>query len=298
VTFDDRGHFSEPHTGRTFGLGTISVRNYLSSIGEPKWIEPSVTTGGIITCGPSGRYGAVLFCEKEGFLPLFEAAQFARRYDIAGMSTKGMSVTAARHLVDEICSKSVPLLVLHDFDKSGFSILGTLCRDTRRYSFSSKPNVIDFGLRLHDVEALGVQAEKAFDRGTVEQRSQNLKVNGATVAEIDFLLHQRVELNALTSDQLVAFIEGKLKEHRIRKIVPNRETLDLVYQASVRGHAIKRAFAKIVREKQAEPVTVPRDLSKQVKALLNQHPHISWDAAVAMVAASPSRLDFVSIDMC
>jgi hypothetical protein len=106
VTFDDRGHFSEPHTGRTFGLGTISVRNYLSSIGEPKWIEPSVTTGGIITCGPSGRYGAVLFCEKEGFLPLFEAAQFARRYDIAGMSTKGMSVTAARHLVDEICSKS------------------------------------------------------------------------------------------------------------------------------------------------------------------------------------------------
>jgi hypothetical protein len=109
-----------------------------------------VATGHIVTCGPSGRYGGVLFCEKEGFLPLFNAAQFAQRYDIAGMSTKGMSVVAARRLIDEICNKNVPLLVLHDFDKSGFSILGTLCRDTRRYSFSGKPHVIDLGLRLHD----------------------------------------------------------------------------------------------------------------------------------------------------
>jgi hypothetical protein len=38
----------------------------------------------------------VLFIEKEGFMPLFERVHLAERYEIADMSTKGMSVTAAR----------------------------------------------------------------------------------------------------------------------------------------------------------------------------------------------------------
>ena len=48
------------------------------------------------TLGPKHRFGAILFIEKEGFMPLFEAVQLAERYDLAIMSTKGMSVTAAR----------------------------------------------------------------------------------------------------------------------------------------------------------------------------------------------------------
>src|SRR5262249_44432251 len=51
VVFDERGHFTEPHTDRSFGLGTIAVRDYLGSVGEPEWIEPSVTSG-IETRGP------------------------------------------------------------------------------------------------------------------------------------------------------------------------------------------------------------------------------------------------------
>jgi DNA topoisomerase VI subunit A len=71
--------------------------------------------------GPDGLFGAVLFVEKEGFMPLFEATRLADRYDIAIMSTKGLSVTAARRLVDQMCGRyKIPLLVLHDFDKSGF----------------------------------------------------------------------------------------------------------------------------------------------------------------------------------
>jgi len=109
----------------------------------------------------------VLFIEKEGFIPLFERVQLAERYDIAIMSTKGMSVTACRQLVEAMCASNVPLLVLHDFDKSGFSILGTLRSNTRRYSFRSRPNVIDLGLRLDDVTEFEDQAEDTFDVGTV-----------------------------------------------------------------------------------------------------------------------------------
>src|SRR5262249_42883858 len=36
VVYDDRGHFTEPHTGHEIGLGTISVREYLDDLAEPE----------------------------------------------------------------------------------------------------------------------------------------------------------------------------------------------------------------------------------------------------------------------
>ena len=53
--------------------------------------------------GPSGNIAGVLFCEKEGFNPLFRAVNLANRYDLMIISTKGVSVTAARRLIDDIC---------------------------------------------------------------------------------------------------------------------------------------------------------------------------------------------------
>lgn len=44
----------------------------------------------------------------------------------------------------------IPLLVLHDFNKSGFSIIGTLRRSNRRYTFANEIEVVDLGLRLPD----------------------------------------------------------------------------------------------------------------------------------------------------
>ena len=51
----------------------------------------------------SNRFGAVLFIEKEGFLPLFHRVRLAERYDLAIMSTKGMRVVAARHAGGRVC---------------------------------------------------------------------------------------------------------------------------------------------------------------------------------------------------
>ena len=76
------------------------------------------------------------------------------------MSCKGMSVTAARQLIDRTCARyGIPLLILHDFDTSGFSIAKTLCSDTRRYSFRSAFETIDLGLRLADVQELDLESE-------------------------------------------------------------------------------------------------------------------------------------------
>ena len=49
-------------------------------------------------------------------------AQIAERFDVAIMSTKGMSNVAARILIDRIAPHIESVLVMHDFDVSGFTM--------------------------------------------------------------------------------------------------------------------------------------------------------------------------------
>jgi DNA topoisomerase VI subunit A len=93
------------------------------------------------------------------------------------MSTKGMSNTASRTLVDQLCAHDIPLLVVHDFDKSGFSIVATLGTSNRRYRFENCAQVFDLGLRLEDVEEYGLEAEEVSYGNS--DPSWNLGENGA-----------------------------------------------------------------------------------------------------------------------
>ena len=89
VVYDDRGHFTEPHTNRVIGLGTLNVRNYLSRVKAWRLEEADFDPASVKTYGPNGCFGALLYVEKEGFMPLFEKVRLAERYDIAIMSSKG-----------------------------------------------------------------------------------------------------------------------------------------------------------------------------------------------------------------
>ncbi len=157
VLYDDRGHFEEPHTGARLGIGTLAVRRYVN--GWPKSLpngqSDAVELNHLFpTVGPQSRYCFALFVEKEGFDELFRRVQLAERFDVGIFSTKGMSVTAARQLVDKLSAKNVTVLVLHDFDAYGFSILHSLKTDNDRYTYKNKPRVK--GLRLEDVIELGL----------------------------------------------------------------------------------------------------------------------------------------------
>jgi DNA topoisomerase VI subunit B len=283
VVYDDRGHFREPHTGLVFGLGTLAVRQYLSEIGKPKLQGPQLKPASIETRGPHGCFGAVMFIEKEGFDPLWESVNLRERFDISIKSTKGMSVTAVRQLADEMCGRyGIPLLVLHDFDKSGFSILGTLRNDTRRYTYKNQITVIDLGLRMDDIGDL--QSEDVFDRGDEDKRYANLVGNGATQEEAEFLLERRVELNAMTSRQLIDFVERKLWEHGIGKVIPDENELGDAYRLFAHG----REAAQIIEHELAKlgggsPVQIPTDLHERVTHYLAEHPTARWDEAVAAV---------------
>lgn len=301
VVFDDRGHFREPHRQndreRIIGFGILAVRQYIAS-----WQGTVSETIGhlflpfdVDTSGPENRYRSVLFIEKEGFDELIQQARIAERFDIAPMSTKGMSNTAARKLVDDLSPRDVTIYVLHDFDKSGFSILHTLRTDTRRFRFRSTPKVIDLGLTLADVQAMALQSEPVTCRQTADPRI-DLARCGATPEEQTFLFTgerrrnsatgkvywpgQRVELNAMTSDQFVAWIESRLTTHGVTKVIPAPETLAKVYRLARRTKAMNDELARIQEQTTEGTIEIPDDLQDHVKALLDERPELSWDAAV------------------
>ena len=65
---------------------------------DPEVVAAEFSDANVDIIGPSGNISGVLFCEKEGFNPLFKAVNLANRYDLMIVSTKGVSVTAARQL--------------------------------------------------------------------------------------------------------------------------------------------------------------------------------------------------------
>jgi len=225
-----------------------------------------------------------MYCEKEGFDPLFKAVDLANRYDLMIISNKGLSVTACRKLIDEVCGDNeLPLFVLHDFDFDGFKIFGTLQRDTRRYQFTNTVETTDLGLRLADIT--GLEREPAAATRTSQQKlREQLANNGATEAEIAILLHERVELNAMTSDALVAMIERKLNEYGLtKKVLPDDALLAETYRAFHRSRQLRERFERMESEFEATEIKVPKDLRDRVCTILTKQTKLRWDDAIQIV---------------
>jgi hypothetical protein len=294
VVYDARGHFEEPHTHRSIGCGTHEVNNYLAAMREPDIVAAALEGAHVDVIGPKGNISGILYCEKEGFNPLFRAVKLADRYDLMIVSNKGVSVTAARKLIDRICGQfGLPLFILHDFDLAGFLIRATLQRDTRRYQFVRSFEVIDLGLRLEDIA--GLESEPAAaSRASESKLEAQLTQNGATAEEIELLLTERVELNAMTSDALIAMIERKLNAYGLQKVVPDADLLAHTYRAFHRSQELRARFEELEEQfdDEAEAVEVPENLEQQVRAVLAEQTDLRWDDAVHCVL-DPAQLEHV-----
>jgi hypothetical protein len=281
VVFDQRGNLVEPHTGREVSLGTLGVRNYLAT-------KPQLGPAFELQCdrlfpttGPRNRFASLLFIEKEGFNPLLESAQIAERFDLAIMSTKGMSTTAARRLIDQLSPDLEKVLVLHDFDRSGFSIFGTLATSNRRYRFNHEVPIIDLGLRLTDVEERELISEPVKSEGDWEKRAETLRAHGATRAEIDFLEEERVELNAMSAPVFIAFLEQKLRAHGVSKVLPDNPTIETHARRIFAQHCAQEILAQeeTAIQERASAHPLPLELRTQIALLLESRPELSWDEA-------------------
>ena len=98
----------------------------------------------------------------------------------------------------------------------------------------------------------------------------------------------------MTSDQLIAFIERKLKKHGIRKVVPGEKLLGDAYRAFHRSKQLREIFEEAESDFDANEteVDVPDNLEIRVRKILKKHDDLRWDDAV-QVALDEGQLDHV-----
>jgi hypothetical protein len=296
IVRDDRGTFHEPHTGREVGLGTIAVREYLSDADERterQFVDDHAPALSLhpVTDGPLNRFGAVLYIEKEGFLPAIRRARIPERFDLGLASCKGYSVKAARALVRNLADRfDVRVLVARDFDKAGPGIFDTL-----------GDGFEDLGLRLKDIEDepdLDLMSESVTYN---HDPRPNLRLRGATEEEIDFLCEvdttgdepvyrgRRVELNALVGQRFIDWLEGKIAEAGVEKVVPPKKTLAMAWQHAQRREEINRAVRAAYAQVRVADGEVPDDLVTMVTEALEADPTLAWDEVVVALAKAARR---------
>src|SRR5262249_32695775 len=136
--------------------------------------------------------------------------------------------------------------------------------------------------RLDDIAGLE-REPAAATRATEGILRSQLAENGASEAETDILLNERVELNAMTSDVLIAMIERKLKAYGIQKVIPDNDMLAEAYQTFHRSQQLREKFEELEEEFEETEIEVPEDLHEKVRAVLEEHNDLRWDEAVQIV---------------
>jgi hypothetical protein len=292
ITADPRGTLTLPNTGHNtrtrIPCGTIPIDNHLADAARA--VEPFADVRQMKarvewpSLAHGHRYQAVLYIEKEGFGPLLEEARIAERFDLAVLSCKGMSVVAARKFVDHVCYRGggVPLLVAHDFDKSGFEIAQRLVSvsdeaveaECVTYEFQNEINMIDLGLRLADAERYGLKGERCRFKGSFAADSL------ATAGEQAYLRSgRRIELNEFSSPQFIEWLESKLTENGLaERLVPADDVLARAWKRALAVARVNRAVARARKRAvaAAEAAEVPAELREKLREAMRGKP-AAWD---------------------
>ena len=198
---DARGTLYHPHTGEDIPIGTLTVEEYE----RPKW-----------------TFNKVLFIEKEGFFEALKAADWPERYDCALLTSKGFSTRAVRDFLDmlaEDAEEDITVFCAHDADAFGTMIFQTLQEETRARG-RRKVEIVNIGLEPWEAYQMGLDPE---DR---DSNAKDAPVADYVKNRIDgtdwtgWLQRKRFELNVMTMPQFIAWLDGKMEEHGVCKVVP------------------------------------------------------------------------------
>ena len=204
---EPRGSIYHPHRGETITLGTLMVEDYE----RPEW-----------------NFNKVVYIEKEGFSEALKDARWAERHDCMLMSSKGFSTRAARDLVDKLAAHDEPVTIfcVHDADAAGTLIYQTFQEATKARG-ARKIKIVNIGLEPWEALAMGLDVEdvEAGDRRKAVADYVLDREDAAPNGEPwdDWLQTHRVELNAMTTPQFIAWLDGKMAGYG--KLVPPPEVL-------------------------------------------------------------------------
>lgn len=268
---DNRGALYQPHTGEgDIPVGTLMVEDYE----RPPW-----------------TFNKIVYVEKQGFFETLKAEKWPERYDCALLTGKGYSSRAIRDLIDILAEHDEPVQVfcVHDADAAGTMIMQTLQKATMARG-ARKIEIINLGLEAWEAEDMELEVEE-FEVTEKRRPVADYVLEREDGEKWDeWFQSNRYELNAMTTPQFLEWLEGKMEEHAVGKVVPPPEVIAEEAQTRLKAELRTRITARILREanldaqvdKAMTEVKVPKKLltAKAVRTWLDREEEESWRACV------------------
>jgi hypothetical protein len=225
---DPRGTFYHPHIGESIPLGTLAVEAYK----RPKWL-----------------FNKVAYIEKEGGFESLKEAKWPERHDCGLLSSKGFTTRAAKDLLDIIGDGGEPVKIfaVHDADASGPMIFQTLQEATAARPWRRKVEIINLGLEPWEAVAMGLPIEAVHykQRPPIADYIKEEEWR-------EWLLTKRIELNAMTTPEFIAWLDRKMAEHDEGKVLPPDEIIKARIRERLQKTVRDRIVAQILRKSGAE----------------------------------------------
>jgi hypothetical protein len=272
---EPRGSITHPHRNETFTLGTLMVEGYV----RPAW-----------------NFNKVLYIKKEGAQEALKQDRWGERHDCMVMSSKGFSTRAARDLIDKLVEHDEPVEVFcaTDADSSGGMIYQTLQEETKARG-ARKIKIIKLGLEPWEAVAMGLEVE------TVEKTKRRKSVADYVRKREDglywenWLQTHRVELNAMTTPQLIEWLDEKMAAFGSGKLIPPPDVLEQDLADRIESKVRAAITEDILREAKIgdrvaaaiAAIGTPdgEELARDIEELFEQESDREWRDAIEAVAS-------------
>src|SRR3954469_83494 len=168
---------------------------------------------------------------------------------------------------------------------------------TPRRRAARKIEIIDLGLQPWDGVALGLSVEKVLPKYNKNGELRRNPVGDYVCSRTDrapngeaweeWLQHSRVELNALTSAELIAWLDQKMAEHDVSKLVPPGDILADQFGERVRWRVEDAVETAITSHRDELIATIETEQDEATKEIQAEIDRITADlrAQKALVSA-------------
>lgn len=245
LLFERRGYFYNPFDESELPLGTGDVISYISSKPKNKIYERRQL---VFSFPVELQIPHVLFIEKAGFNIILKQSGLLYKLNLGVISTQGFGTRACKRLMDWFISRGIKVYILHDCDIQGYLIDSKF--KTGSATYKKKLNVECIGLKLDQVDELNkisyieeFQSKKKYKECLKIMSEDEKKFFIANAGEKRY---RRVELNTLTSDELVKFIENKIPAVEVKPSIEQLESFIEIDKAQIVKDALYEIYGSKV----------------------------------------------------
>jgi hypothetical protein len=270
-----RGSITHPHRDESIPLGTLSVESYE----RPEWL-----------------FNKVLFIEKEGATEALKQVSWPERHDCMVLSSVGFSTRAAKDLIDKLAEHDEPVDVYaaHDADGYGGMIYQTLQEATKARG-ARKIRIINFGLEPWEAVEMGLEVETLEKTDNLRPVANYIRKRRDGDYWVKWLQTHRVELNAMTTPQLIAWLDEKMAAYASGKLIPPPNVLEQELADRIESKVRAAITERILREAKFDEqvattiaaIRTPPDgaeLAREIERLFEQQSDGEWRDAIEAVA--------------